>query len=369
MIGRPTLLKIFKPIFNNHPGLNNIFKLTDTGIDSLYNLVATTFPRMIRPEPRSLFIAITANCNLRCKGCRYGRDFMSGHQIPWPVIRDLLTDAKELGFEKVRLYGGEPLLHKDLPKMIEHASGLGLNTWVTTNGLLLRDRFDELFAAGLRKITFGFYGVGEDYDRYVQVPGSFQKVEAAIAYAKEHHGMTVSLDWVLMRPTAVPDSLQRTFAFAERYHTPLGVNLIHYSLPYFSMGKDRELQFTPEDRESLKRVAAELVSLKERRPDLILLPRAALHAIPDWLIKGPEMRVPCNSNRLVWVGADGTVQMCYVTFKLGNLHEKRLKDILFLPEHYKAARSAFSLQCPNCHCGFANRTLGYWPARRYYSQL
>lgn len=351
--------------------MKRLLKLTETGFDSFRNMVADKFPQVIRPQPRSLFIAITSNCNLRCKGFRYGRDFMPGQQIPWPVMQNLLTDAKMLGFEKVRLYGGEPLLHKDLTKIVEHASALGLKTWVTTNGLLLKDKVDELFAAGLRKLTVGFYGVGNDYDSYVQTQGSFNQVETAVAYAKQRFGekLAIGLDWVLMRPTCHTRSLEKTFAFAERYQTPICVNLIHYSLPYFSTGEEQELQFAPEDRDLINTVITELVNLKKRRPDLIVQSRTALHSIPDWLIKGAEMRVPCNSYRLVWVGANGTVQMCYVKFKLGNLHEQRFKDILFRHEHYEAARSAFFLKCPNCHCGYENRTLGYRPARRFYAKL
>jgi len=92
-----------------------------------------------------------------------------------------------------------------------------------------------------------------------------------------------------------------------------------------------------------------------------------LRSIPDWLLKGPNMRVPCDRHRLIWVGADGTVQMCYVTFKLGNLHEQRLKDMLHTQQHIQAARDAFKLNCPNCHCAFGARTLAHGPTHRKYS--
>jgi len=46
------------------------------------------------------------------------------------------------------------------------------------------------------------------------------------------------------------------------------------------------------------------------------------------------------------VGPDGTVQLCYVTFKLGNLHGTRLRDLVFTKAHEKASRDAFSLNCP-----------------------
>jgi cyclic pyranopterin phosphate synthase len=60
--------------------------------------------------------------------------------------------------------------------------------------------------------------------------------------------------------------------------------------------------------------------------------------------------------------------MCYVTFKLGNLHEQRLKDMMFSPAHLQAARDAFALKCPNCHCGFDTRTLGHAPTRALYAE-
>jgi cyclic pyranopterin phosphate synthase len=58
--------------------------------------------------------------------------------------------------------------------------------------------------------------------------------------------------------------------------------------------------------------------------------------------------------------------MCYVTFKLGNLHEKRLKDMLFTQTHIDAARNAFKLNCPNCHCAYGGRVTGHGPTRRKY---
>ena len=77
---------------------------------------------------------------------------------------------------------------------------------------------------------------------------------------------------------------------------------------------------------------------------------AFLRSIPDWLSLGPKMHVPCDAYDLIWVGADGTVQLCDTYFRLGNLHQQRLRQILFGAEHRQACRDAFHLQCPNCSC-------------------
>src|SRR5690606_19729462 len=107
------------------------------------------------------------NCNLRCKGCHYGREFMPGQQLPLELVHEVLEDAKALSFELVRLYGGEPLLHKHIVQIVERCTQLKLRTYMTTNGILLKKRVDDLFAAGLRRISIGNYGIGPAYDEYV----------------------------------------------------------------------------------------------------------------------------------------------------------------------------------------------------------
>jgi MoaA/NifB/PqqE/SkfB family radical SAM enzyme len=367
---RSQLISWLEPAYDRHPILRGALKRADTKLDELRYSIASTFRGAIRPELRSLFISLTADCNLRCKGCRYGRDFMQGQELPLPLVRTLLTDAKTLKFDKVRLYGGEPLMHRELPRIVEHATRIGLNAWVTTNGLLLKDHIDALYEAGLRKITIGFYGIGEQYNTYVSHPCGFELMEEGVAYLRERYGTRIrlGLDWLLMRPTCNLDSLRETFRFAERYGAAITVNLIHYSLPYFTAGEKGELQFTSEDRGVIHQVISALEQFRSIRPDLLPQSLIALRAIPDWLLQGPKMRIPCLNHRLIWVGADGTVQMCYVTFRLGNLHEDRLCDLVFSREHYRAARDAFALNCPNCHCGFDSRTQAFGPTRRLYQQ-
>lgn len=325
--------------------------------DILKHTAARVLPQIIQPDPKEIFLTLTANCNLRCKGCRYGRDFMPGSQLPWPVVRDLLDDCKYFGINSIRLYGGEPLLHRDLPKIVEHAKKLGLHPWLTTNGILLKEKIDELYDMGLRDISVGYYGTGEEYDAYVQRKDRYTALERGVAYARERYGpeLNIALGWVLMRPTCNVDEIRRLSKFAERYSAPIGVSLIHYSLPYFTEGPEQELQFRPEDRAAIEGAVAELIRIKQLRPELIQQSLMALRSIPDWLLKKADMRVPCDRYHLLWVGADGTVQLCYVTFKLGNLHEQRLASMLFTREHKEAARDAFLLNCPNCHCSYNSR--------------
>jgi molybdenum cofactor biosynthesis enzyme MoaA len=366
---RLVLRNLLAPVYQRSSALKNGLHSVDGHLSRLRTMAWEQFPALIRPDPRKIYLTLTANCNLRCKGCRYGRDFMAGQQLPLEVVRGVLEDCRTLDFETIRLYGGEPLLHKQIAEIVEHCSRLRLKAYLTTNGMLLKKKVDDLYAAGLRRISVGFYGVGPHYDEYVQRKDRFRQLEENIAYVRSRYGDQVSLqlNWLLMRPTCNLDSVRETWQFAERYGMEIFINLIHYSLPYFSEGENRELQFTPADRPEVERVVAELLRLQQRQPKILPMSATAVRSIPDWLLKGPDMRVPCDRHHLIWVGADGTVQMCYVTFKLGNLHEKRLRDMLFTEAHRQAARDAFALNCPNCHCGYESRTEAHAPTRSRYA--
>ncbi|HSJ25108.1 MAG TPA: radical SAM protein [Longimicrobiales bacterium] len=342
----------------------------DLRVERARHTLARSLPVLIRPEPRHLEVAITAHCNLRCIGCRYGREFMPGSQLPLPVVRQLLDDAKEVGMWDVRFYGGEPLLHPDLPAMVRHAVDIGLGAYVTTNGMLLERRIDELYDAGLRTLNIGYYGTGAHYDAYVQRRNRFDQLERSLAALRDGYGdeIRLRLNWLLMRPSCSIEALHAAWAMAERFDARFQVDLIHYSLPYFTEGPDRVLQFTPDDEPAIRDVVAELVRLKEASPERFNQSMEGIRSIPDWLLLGPDMRVPCDSHQMLWVGADGTVQQCYVTYHLGNLHEARLRDMLFTPAHNGYARDSFELGCPNCHCHYDVRVQKHEPSRARYSQ-
>jgi cyclic pyranopterin phosphate synthase len=153
----------------------------------------------------------------------------------------------------------------------------------------------------------------------------------------------MKLNWLLSRQTCNLNSLKSAIEFAESYGMEMQVDLIHYSLPYFSEGPDRMLQFRAEDAPIIDELVGELIRVKMHDPQSLTLSIEGLRSIPDWLLKGPHMSVPCVAYEMLWVGADGSVQLCYVKFKIGNLHEKRLRDMIKSREHIRACRDAFLL--------------------------
>lgn len=111
---------------------------------------------------RDLRISVTDRCNFRCAYCMPADVFDDGYTfLPRP---DLLREDEiarlarvfvDLGVQKIRLTGGEPLIRPDLPAIVARLADLdGLTDLaLTTNGLLLAKQAAALKAAGLRRIT------------------------------------------------------------------------------------------------------------------------------------------------------------------------------------------------------------------------
>lgn len=349
------------------PALKAGYRASERMISSL----GAAWPSLIRARTEKITIAITAHCNLRCQGCKYGRDFMPGAQLPMRIVRELLEDAAAAKVPAVRLYGGEPLLHPDVVEMVRLSNELGVGCYMTTNALILDRKVEALHAAGLRKVTVGYYGQDGAFDDYVQRPGRYARLVESLENTRSLLSpgqLDIQFNFLLSRRSANIAAVDEMVAFADRFGASVHVDVVHYSLPYFQEGPERELQFRPEDKDAVDRVIDHLLRIKARRPDLLTESPVALAAFADWALKQEEMRVPCDARKLLWVGADGSVMLCYVTFPLGNLHEQRLSEMLYTPTHHQAARDAFLLNCPNCHCEAASRVEKHGPSNRHYAR-
>jgi cyclic pyranopterin phosphate synthase len=115
----------------------------------------------LRRPLRDLRISVTDRCNFRCTYCMpkdvFGPDYRflpRAAVLTFEEITRLARIFKGLGVEKIRLTGGEPLLRRDVERLIEMLAGLGgLDLTLTTNGSALAQRARGLRAAGLRRVT------------------------------------------------------------------------------------------------------------------------------------------------------------------------------------------------------------------------
>ncbi|HJY75146.1 MAG TPA: GTP 3',8-cyclase MoaA, partial [Burkholderiales bacterium] len=109
---------------------------------------------------RDLRISVTDRCNFRCVYCMPREVFDAGHEfLPHSAILSFEEIARlarvfaGLGVRKIRLTGGEPLVRKQLPRLVAMLSELPVELTLTTNGSLLARQATALKAAGLHRVT------------------------------------------------------------------------------------------------------------------------------------------------------------------------------------------------------------------------
>ncbi|NTV10599.1 MAG: radical SAM protein, partial [Zoogloea sp.] len=110
---------------------------------------------------RDLRISVTDRCNFRCVYCMPKAVFDKNHRY---LPHDALLSFEEIariaglfvahGVNKLRLTGGEPLMRRELEKLVAQLSRLpGAELTLTTNGVLLPKKAQALADAGLKRVT------------------------------------------------------------------------------------------------------------------------------------------------------------------------------------------------------------------------
>jgi cyclic pyranopterin phosphate synthase len=123
---------------------------------------------------RDLRISVTDRCNFRCVYCMpkevYGRDYRFLDRKELLSFEELERVARAFvrhGVEKIRITGGEPLVRRDLERLIarlasiDRGSGGSLDLTLTTNGSLLPQKAQALADAGLRRVTVSLDSLDE----------------------------------------------------------------------------------------------------------------------------------------------------------------------------------------------------------------
>ena len=152
----------------------------------------------------SLRVSVTDRCNLRCNYC------MPQEEYVWLPRQELLTFEEiarlvevftSLGVEDVRLTGGEPLLRRDLPRLVGMlASNPRIRDLaLTTNGVLFAEQAEQLRAAGLHRVTISLDSLRPERFSALAGRDSHAQVLAGIAAARSVGFPKLKLDTVVLR--------------------------------------------------------------------------------------------------------------------------------------------------------------------------
>ncbi len=150
-----------------------------------------------------LRVSITDRCNLRCMYC------VPEGGVPKLKHEDILTYeeilriariAVDLGVDKIRLTGGEPLVRKDVCRIIARLTALeGLrDVPMTTNGIFLEENLEKLKDAGIRRLNISLDSLDRETYRRITGYDGLEKVLAGIHGAREMGFDPVKINMVVM---------------------------------------------------------------------------------------------------------------------------------------------------------------------------
>jgi GTP 3',8-cyclase len=261
-----------------------------------------------------LRVSVTDRCNYKCIYCRTGE---YGAQYPELAIEEYLRLIKlfvNLGIEKVRLTGGEPLLRNGLIELIQQlaalrtTSGHPLDIALTTNGHLLDKMAAPLKNAGLNRVTVSMDAVdAPTFERITRVPGSYKKVLAGIRAAKSAGLTPLKINCVLLR--GFNDNEIEGFARFAREE-----DVVVRFIEFMPLEEDRlwSPQIVVPLNEIVSRISREmpLVPLAPREPSETARRYTFSDGIGEIGIIAPVSQAFCGACSRVRLTSDGKIRTC-----------------------------------------------------------
>jgi cyclic pyranopterin phosphate synthase len=235
----------------------------------------------------NLRISVTDRCNIRCFYCmpEHATEFVKRTEIlDFEEIERFVRIAVALGITKLRVTGGEPLVRRDLPKLIRRLAAIpGIRDLaLTTNGVLLPDLAEPLYEAGLRRINVHLDTL--DRERFIQITrrDEIGRVLAGLDLAKRL-GYGIKLNAVAVKNLVEPDIVP-----LARYSRDNGFEV-------------RYIEFMPLDAQNLWN--RDKVLLADEIIDTLSREIAPLVPVPD-----PDPRAPASE----YAFADGVGRVGFI---------------------------------------------------------
>ena len=152
---------------------------------------------------KKLRISVTDRCNMRCGYCMPKDNtkwFDTTEVLSFEEIIRLSSIFANLGVEKIRLTGGEPLVRPSIENLIKSIAKIGniKSIGLTTNGLLLQEKVEALKSSGLDSVNISLDSFKEDRFKMMTGVNGLDKVVNSIQKAKDV-GFDVKINTVVVR--------------------------------------------------------------------------------------------------------------------------------------------------------------------------
>lgn len=148
----------------------------------------------------SLRISITGRCNVECLYCHHDGILPQREEMTSDEIFRIAQVAREIGIEKMRLSGGEPLIRPDIVEIVEKISTLGFrDISITTNGTMLAGYAKELVKAGLNRVNVSLDTLNPETYKFITSRDYLESAKKGIQAAAQAGMNPVKVNMVVMK--------------------------------------------------------------------------------------------------------------------------------------------------------------------------
>lgn len=308
---------------------------------------------IVTHRPFILTHAVTGRCNCTCAICDTWRRPASHNEMGTAEILCMLDQAADAGFVAYVAFGGEPLMHEDITKILTHAQNRGLYTILITNGYYLEEKSANLAACTDLTIV-SLDDIGAAHDTLRGRESLFFRACAGISAMKQHNAR-VALNCVTS--CFSPGAEQRLLSFAKER----GLKIAFDPMEPFSGINDDGVMADTERRQVFTMLRDE----KEQGAPILNSDSFLSHQIAPRPYSCAQPRI------FLRVAEDGIIRpfWCRKTDQmLGDVTKQSITEILDSP-----AWKAFDETSHGCHQCMNSSTVesslfyyaGFWASRRY----
>lgn len=169
-------------------------------------------PTMGAPRPGTLMLHLLGKCNLTCAHC-----YMEGapgrrERLPLPAVLDAIEDCTTLGVGSLYVTGGEPMMYRELRKVLEQAATItGMQTTLCTNATLLTERHAAWMAPLGLHLNVSVDGQPDYHDTFRRQRGAFARAARGLRIAAAA-GMPVTIIMTVSRDNLADVAAVASFA-------------------------------------------------------------------------------------------------------------------------------------------------------------
>lgn len=251
-----------------------------------------------RRRPRLVNLEVTKFCNAKCDFCDYWKTKES------PRLDDYVDVVKRLQPMMVSITGGEPLLRKDLPQLIQriHDNMFFIYIGMVTHGQLLSvQKAEELWDAGLDQLSISMNWLGDAHDSERGIPGLFDHLSKLIPKLP-----MVGVDNVMLNTVIMKENLDIIPRIVRQAHD-WGIKISFSSYTSLKNGNEAHLIDT-ESQARLRDLVAEIKELKQSYGHVVSS-SYYLDTVPEYFAQGEVANCKAGQ-KFLQVTPDGYLKAC-----------------------------------------------------------